>query len=35
METKAPDRLNIRLLLMLAILGLMLGVAGWLRYFGV
>jgi hypothetical protein len=35
METKAPDRLNIRLLLMLAILGLMLGVVGWLRYFGV
>jgi hypothetical protein len=35
METKAPDRLNMRLLLMLAILGLLLGVVGWLRYFGV
>ena len=34
MQTNAPDRLNMRVLLMLAILGGILGVAGWLRLFG-
>jgi hypothetical protein len=34
MQTNTPDRLNMRVLLMLAILGGILGVAGWLRFFG-
>jgi hypothetical protein len=34
MQTNTPDRLNMRVLLMLAILGGILAVAGWLRFFG-
>jgi hypothetical protein len=33
MESKPPDRLNMRVLLMLAIVGAVLGVIGWYRYF--
>jgi hypothetical protein len=30
----APDRTNLRVLLMIAILGAVLAVIGWYRYFG-
>ena len=29
-----PDRLNLRVLLMIAITGAILGLIGWYRYFG-
>ena len=35
MPTTAPDRLNLRVLLMIAILGAVLAVVGWYRYFAV
>ena len=34
MNTNTPDRLNIRVLWMLAIVGAILCVIGWYRYFG-
>jgi hypothetical protein len=34
MVTNAPDRMNLRVLLMLAILGAVLAVVGWFRFFG-
>jgi hypothetical protein len=34
MATNAPDRLNLRVLLMLAILGAILAFVGWYRFFG-
>ena len=30
----APDRTNLRVLLILAILGALLAIVGWYRYFG-
>ncbi len=35
MQTNAPDRLNRGLLLLLAILGAVLAVVGWLRFAGI
>ena len=35
MQPNAPDRLNLRLLLMLAILGIVLAFVGWYRYLNV
>jgi hypothetical protein len=32
MDSSKPDRLNLRLLLMLAILGAVLALIGWFRY---
>ena len=32
--TAAPDRMNMRVLLMLAILGAVLAVVGWWRFLG-
>ena len=34
METEAPDRLAMRVWLMLAILGAFLGLVAWSRYLG-
>jgi hypothetical protein len=34
MTTNTPDRINLRVLLMLAILGALLAIVGWFRYFG-
>jgi hypothetical protein len=34
MQPTAPDRLNMRVLLMLAILGVILAIVGWYRFFG-
>ena len=34
MMPNAPDRTNTRILLMLAVVGAILAVVGWLRYFG-
>ena len=34
MQPNAPDRLNLRVLLMLAILGAALALIGWYRFFG-
>jgi hypothetical protein len=31
--TNVPDRVNLRVLLMLAILGAVLAVVGWFRFF--
>jgi hypothetical protein len=35
MPTANPDRLNLRVLLIIAILGALLAVVGWYRYFSV
>lgn len=35
MQTNSPDRLNMRVLLLLALLGAVLAVVGWLRFAGV
>jgi hypothetical protein len=35
MDSTKPDRLNVRLLLMIALLGAVLALIGWFRYFGV
>jgi hypothetical protein len=32
MESKSPDRLNMRVWLMLAIVGAILALVGWYRY---
>jgi hypothetical protein len=32
MPSNAPDRLNLRVLLMVAILGALLALVGWYRY---
>jgi hypothetical protein len=34
MQTNAPDRMNMRVLWMLAVLGAVLGIVGLWRYFG-
>lgn len=34
MQPSAPDRLNMRVLLMLAVLGALLAIVGWYRFFG-
>jgi hypothetical protein len=34
MQSKAPDSLNTRLWLALAVLGAVLAVVGWYRFFG-
>jgi hypothetical protein len=34
MRPTAPDRLNMRVLLMLAVLGVILAIVGWYRFFG-
>jgi hypothetical protein len=34
-QTNTPDRLNTRVLLLLAILGAVLAVVGWLRFAGI
>ena len=34
MDSPKPDRLNTRLLLMIAILGAVLAIIGWFRYVG-
>ena len=34
MDSAKPDRLNGRILLMIAILGAVLALIGWFRYFG-
>lgn len=34
MESNSPDRLNLRLWLMLAIVGAALGLVGWYRFLG-
>ena len=34
MQTNTPDRLNQRVLLMVAILGALLAIVGWYRFFG-
>jgi hypothetical protein len=33
MPTATPDRLNSRLLLIIAVLGVVLALVGWYRYF--
>ena len=33
MEFNAPDRLNLRVWLMLSVLGAILAVVGWYRYY--
>jgi len=33
MRTSTPDRLNLRIWLMLAILGAVLAIVGWYRFF--
>jgi hypothetical protein len=33
MATIAPDRMNLRLLFLIAVLGLVLAIVGWVRYF--
>ncbi len=33
MESNVPDRLNLRVRLMLAVLGAILAVIGWYRFF--
>jgi len=33
MSTIAPDRMNLRLLFLIAVLGLVRSVVGWVRYF--
>jgi hypothetical protein len=35
MDSTKPDRLNVRLLLMIALLGAVLALIGWFRYFSV
>ena len=35
MATNAPDRINLRVLLLLAIVGALLALVGWYRYFSV
>jgi len=35
MPTAAPDRLNTRLLLAIAVVGAVLALVGWYRYFSV
>jgi hypothetical protein len=35
MDSSKPDRLNLRLLLIIAIVGAVLALIGWFRYFGV
>jgi hypothetical protein len=35
MDPTKPDRLNTRLLLMIALLGAILALIGWFRYFSV
>jgi hypothetical protein len=34
MQTNAPDRMNMRVLWILAVVGAFLAIAGWWRYFG-
>jgi hypothetical protein len=34
MPPTAPDRLNMRVMLMLAVLGVILAIVGWYRFFG-
>jgi hypothetical protein len=33
MNTTAPDRMNLRLLFLIAVLGAALAIVGWVRYF--
>jgi len=33
MSTTAPDRMNLRLLSLIALLGMALAIVGWVRYF--
>ena len=33
MTTTAPDRMNLRLLFLIAIVGAALAIVGWVRYF--
>ena len=33
MPTIAPDRMNLRWLLLIALLGMFLAIVGWVRYF--
>jgi hypothetical protein len=33
MSTNAPDRMNLRLLFFIAVLGAALAIVGWVRYF--
>ena len=35
MQTGTPDRLNLRVLLIIALLGALLAIVGWYRYFNV
>ena len=35
MATQTPDRLNMRLLLIIAVVGAALALVGWYRYFSV
>ena len=35
MPTAAPDRLNMRLMLIIAVVGAALALIGWYRYFSV
>ena len=35
MATAAPDRLNTRLMLVIAVVGAILALIGWYRYFGI
>ena len=32
MNTTAPDRMNLRLLFLIAVLGAALAIVGWIRY---
>jgi hypothetical protein len=34
MDPANPDRLNVRILLMIALLGAILAIIGWFRYVG-
>jgi len=33
MSTTLPDRMNLRLLFLIAMLGMALAIVGWVRYF--
>jgi hypothetical protein len=33
MATQAPDRMNMRVLLLLAVVGAVLAIVGWYRFF--
>jgi hypothetical protein len=35
MRTNSPDRLNLRVLFAIAVLGAILALVGWLRYLGI